>query len=168
MPSKTANLGYVTEDVPMGGMGYGDGNVEAIGGGKVHAHHQDKEHTWGWGFGGWSNREKNELDVKAKGGAGTKGAVGAVGAAAASNGRNGPKTAWGSNWGRGSWGYVSMYIWLILAPIVIWIILISWKPSFVVDNINGTNVVNNQKLLLWTLIFSIIAWILIYAIYYCR
>lgn len=74
---------------------------------------------------------------------------------------------WGSsgNWG---WGYASMYLWFIIAPIVIWIILFTCKPSFVTDTVNGTTTINNQKLLLWTLIFSIIAWILIYAIYYCR
>lgn len=165
MPSKTANLASVSEDVPMGDGGYGGPGYEAAGGAKVHAKHKDKEHTWGWGFGGWSQREKNELELKAKGGAATKGAAAA---AAGSAPGAGYKSGWGSSWGRGGWGYASMYIWLILAPIVIWIILISWKPSFVTDNINGTNVVNNQKLLLWTLIFSIIAWILIYAIYYCR
>jgi hypothetical protein len=89
------------------------------------------------------------------------------------------KSGWNmSNWGKGwgkdkdgrprGWGYASMYLWFIVAPIVLWIILFTVKPGFVTDNLNGVVVVNNQKLLLWTLIFSIIAWILIYACYYCK
>jgi hypothetical protein len=66
------------------------------------------------------------------------------------------------------WGYASMYLWFIVAPIVIWIILFTVKPNFVTDNINGVVTINNQKLLLWTLIFSIVAWIIVYSIYYCR
>lgn len=66
------------------------------------------------------------------------------------------------------WGYASMYLWFIVAPIVIWIILFTAKPSLVTDNLNGQVVINNQKLALWTLIFSIVAWVFIYAIYYIR
>lgn len=66
------------------------------------------------------------------------------------------------------WGYSSMYIWFIVAPIVIWVILFTTKPSFVTDTVNGSVVINNQKLILWVLILSIIAWILIYAFYYCK
>ena len=78
------------------------------------------------------------------------------------------------NWGKvedgkpRGWGYASMYLWFIVAPIVIWIILFTVKPCFVTDSINGVVTINCQKHLLWTLIFSIIAWILIYAIYYCK
>jgi hypothetical protein len=79
-----------------------------------------------------------------------------------------PKKAAGYFSGDWGWGYASMYLWFIVAPIVIWIILFTCKPSFVSDQVNGVCVLNNQKLLLWTLIFSIVAWILIYAVYYCR
>lgn len=61
-----------------------------------------------------------------------------------------------------------MYIWLVLAPILIWIALASLKPSFVADNVNGVSVISQQKLLLWSLVFSVMAWILIYAVFYCR
>jgi len=67
-----------------------------------------------------------------------------------------------------SWGYASMYLWFIVAPIVVWIILFTVKPNFVTDSINGVITLNSQKHLLWTLIFSIIAWILVYAVYYCK
>lgn len=67
-----------------------------------------------------------------------------------------------------SWGMGSMYLWFIVAPIVIWILLFTIKPNFVTDTVNGVTQINNQKLLLWTLVFSVVAWIIIYAIYYCR
>jgi hypothetical protein len=92
--------------------------------------------------------------------------------------KEGRKAGWAAGWGGGwgkdkdgrprGWGYASMYLWFIVAPIVLWIILFTVKPGFVTDNLNGVVVVNNQKLLLWTLIFSIVAWILIYACYYCK
>lgn len=171
MPSKTVNLGSVT-GAEAGGMGgyvpQVDGPVEGAVAGKVAGHHHDKDKVWGWGFGGFSKKDENDIRFKAKGGAATPAVAGALGAAAAAQSGQGKKTGWGNSWGRGSWGYASMYIWFILAPIVIWIILVSLKPSFVTDNVNGVWVLNNQKVLLWTLIFSIIAWILIYAIYYCR
>lgn len=171
MPSKTVNLAPITGDGANGLGGAApqfDGPAEGAVGGKASGRHHDKDKVWGWGFGGFSKKEENDIRFKAKGGAATPAVAGALGAAAAGQGEGGRKTASGSNWGRGSWGYASMYIWFILAPIVIWIILVSLKPSFVTDNVNGVWVLNNQKVLLWTLIFSIIAWILIYAIYYCR
>lgn len=64
--------------------------------------------------------------------------------------------------------YTSMYIWFVVAVVVIWLILWWAKPAFVTDLVNGVPVLNNQKLLMWTLIFSILAWIVIYAAYYCR
>jgi len=178
MPSKTVNLGSVTGS-DAGGMGpmmtQNDSPVEGARSGKISGRHQDKDKSWGWGFGGFSKKDENDIRFKAKGGAASPGVAAGLGAAAAGGqtgdgkwGNGGKKAGWGSQWGRGSWGYASMYIWFILAPIVIWIILVSLKPSFVTDNVNGVWVLNNQKVLLWTLIFSIIAWILIYAIYYCR
>lgn len=67
-----------------------------------------------------------------------------------------------------TWGYASMWIWFVLAPILIWIILFSIRAGFVSDNVNGVTTLNQQKLLLWTLVFSILAWIIIYASYFCR
>lgn len=45
-------------------------------------------------------------------------------------------------------------IWVIIIPIIVWIILFSWKPNFVIDLINGRRVLNTSKLLLWTIIIS--------------
>ncbi len=67
-----------------------------------------------------------------------------------------------------TWGYASLWLWIIVAPVVLYIILFSVRPNFVVDMVNGTAVINQQKMLLWTLIFSIGAWILIYSAYWCR
>ncbi len=61
-----------------------------------------------------------------------------------------------------------MYIWLVLVPILIWIALAAIRPSFVADNINGVTVLSQQKLLLWSLVFSVMGWIVIYSIFYCR
>ncbi|SRR5260221_7281276 len=73
------------------------------------------------------------------------------------------------SWKFGNWSWSTMYIWFIIAPIVIWFALMYGKPSFVTDSIaSHPPIINNQKLLLWTLIFSVISWILIYAVYFCR
>lgn len=61
-----------------------------------------------------------------------------------------------------------MYIWLVLVPILIWIALAAIRPSFVADHINGVSVISQQKLLLWTLVFSVMGWILVYSIFYCK
>jgi len=80
---------------------------------------------------------------------------------------------WGL-WGRDKdgkrrgWGYASMWIWFILVPVVIWIILFSVRPNFVTDTVNGTAVINQQKLLLWSLIGSVAGWIIVYAAYYLK
>lgn len=66
------------------------------------------------------------------------------------------------------WGVATMYLWFVVAPIFIWIVLFSTKPSFVSDNVNGEQIISQQRLLLWTLIFSVVSWIIIYAIYYCK
>ena len=66
------------------------------------------------------------------------------------------------------WGVATMYLWFIIAPIFIWILLFSMKPSFVSDNVNGQQVISQQRLLLWTMVFTVISWVIIYSIYYCR
>jgi hypothetical protein len=68
----------------------------------------------------------------------------------------------------GEMNYTSMYIWFIIAPIVIYFALYVTKPAFVTDTVNGVAVINNQKLFMWTLVGTILAWLLIYALYYCK
>lgn len=61
----------------------------------------------------------------------------------------------------------NVYIWIVVTVIVVFIILFVLSPSFVVDEIDELNVTNNRKLMLWTLVFSIILWLIIFfAVYY--
>jgi hypothetical protein len=54
---------------------------------------------------------------------------------------------------------------IILVPIIIWLILYSTKFNFCTDLINGDRVINTSKLILWTLIVSIVVWIIIWLCY---
>lgn len=51
---------------------------------------------------------------------------------------------------------------IILVPIIIWLILYSTKFNFCTDLVNGDRVINTSKLILWTLIISIVIWIIIW------
>lgn len=59
--------------------------------------------------------------------------------------------------------------WVIamLTPIFIWFTLFGIKPNFItiVDN-NGATVVSHQNLLLWTIVFTIIIWLIVYFAFY--
>lgn len=57
-------------------------------------------------------------------------------------------------------------IWLIIIPIIVWMILYSLKPHFVTD-LSGDKerTINTSKLLLWTIVISIILLVLIYVGY---
>jgi hypothetical protein len=101
----------------------------------------------------YSRREKDEVDVEERSGDGKDEC---------------DKKGWSSGGKKRGWGYASMYLWVVIAPIVIYIILFTLKPGFVTDTVNGACVLNNQKLCLWCLIASVAAWILIYAAYACR
>lgn len=51
-------------------------------------------------------------------------------------------------------------IFLVLVPVVVWILLFTLRPNFVTDLVNGERVINTSKLILWTLIISVLVWIL--------
>lgn len=59
---------------------------------------------------------------------------------------------------------------LVLAPILICIFLILAKPSFVTENSSNLpdSNVKADKVILWTLIISVIVWILIYGFRFCK
>lgn len=71
------------------------------------------------------------------------------------------------NVSRGEMYNNNVYIWIVLTAVVVFIILFVLSPSFVVDEIDEINVINNRKLLLWTIVFSVILWLIIFfAVYY--
>lgn len=53
-------------------------------------------------------------------------------------------------------------IWIVIIPIAIWIVLFSWKPNFVTDAVNGDRIINTSKLVIWTLILSIVVYAVLY------
>jgi hypothetical protein len=144
MPSRSKTQSLA--DAPVGAVDAGEMDADAGG---------EMESRGSWSA-GWSDKSRDEDDTSMMKKKGCK-----------------TKKGWLS-WGKDAdgkprgWGYASMYLWFIVAPVVIWIILFTVKAPFVVDNVGGVITINNQKLMLWTLIGSIVAWILIYGIYYCR
>ena len=59
------------------------------------------------------------------------------------------------------------WILAILSPIIIWFILFGLKPGFVtVVDSNGSTVISHQNLLMWTIVFTVIVWIIIYFCFY--
>lgn len=55
-------------------------------------------------------------------------------------------------------------IWLILIFIIVIIILYSTKPNMVTDLVNGERLINNNKLVLWTVIITIIIAVMAFVI----
>jgi len=63
----------------------------------------------------------------------------------------------------------TVLVMLILVPVVVWIFLILIKPTFVVDkNSDGTVTLRQDKVVLWTLIISVIVWVIVYGLNRCR
>lgn len=56
-------------------------------------------------------------------------------------------------------------IWLVLIPIVVWIILFTTKWNMVTDLVNGSRVINTTKLLLWTVVISTILLVCLYLVF---
>lgn len=67
----------------------------------------------------------------------------------------------------GEWG-VNTWIFIILVPIIIWIILIFLVPSFVKEDENGHSKVDHPRVLLWTLLLSVIVWVVLYGLNRCK
>jgi len=60
---------------------------------------------------------------------------------------------------------VGTIIWLIIIPVIIWVILYTLKPHFVTDLVNGERSLNTSKLLLWTIVISIVILVFLYVGY---
>lgn len=59
---------------------------------------------------------------------------------------------------------------LVLAPILICIVLVLWKPIFVTENSQEgvDSKLQLDKVLLWTLMISVVVWIMIYGFRFCK
>ena len=67
----------------------------------------------------------------------------------------------------GKWS-VAAWLWLILIPIVIFVLLLIFAPSFVTTTQNSHVVLDHSRILLWTLILSVIVWVLVWSLNFCR
>lgn len=67
----------------------------------------------------------------------------------------------------GYWS-VSTWIWIILVPVIVWFILLLLRPEFVNTDKDGDRVLDHRQLILWTLVISLIIWIVLFASNYCR
>lgn len=69
-----------------------------------------------------------------------------------------------------SWGWdfnVYTILIVIAVPVIVWLILVSTKWNFVTDlHDDDDRCVNHKKLFLWTVVISIIIYVLIYLIWY--
>ena len=63
---------------------------------------------------------------------------------------------------------VATWTWIVLIPIVIFVLLIVLAPSFVVEeDPNQTIQLNYSMIILWTIIISIIMWVSLFAFNNC-
>jgi heme/copper-type cytochrome/quinol oxidase subunit 2 len=69
-----------------------------------------------------------------------------------------------------SWGWdfnVYTVLIIIAVPIIVWLILVSTRWNFVTDlQDDDERCVSHKKLILWTIVISIILYVLIYLIWY--
>lgn len=59
------------------------------------------------------------------------------------------------------------WAWLIVVPIAVWCLLFVLMPTFVKKQ-NGNSNVDHQSLLIWTLIISLVIWILFFGFAKCK
>lgn len=65
------------------------------------------------------------------------------------------------------WGYSFNplnIVWLILIFIIVIIILYTTRPNMVTDLVNGERIINNNKLVLWTVIITIVIAVMAFVI----
>lgn len=67
----------------------------------------------------------------------------------------------------GTWS-VTTWIWIILVPVLIYVLLLVFAPTFVTTTQNNVVVLDHSRILLWTLILSIIVWIVLWGLQFCR
>ena len=69
-----------------------------------------------------------------------------------------------SEWTRTTW------FWIIVVPIVVWLLLFTLLPTFIeMSNPGGNNErVNPSSILMWTLIITLIVWILFWGFSKCK
>lgn len=60
------------------------------------------------------------------------------------------------------------WLWIIIVPIVVWFIIILLIPSFVRTKANNPNELDHSSVLLWTLVISLIIWILFFGFAKCK
>lgn len=59
------------------------------------------------------------------------------------------------------------WLWIIVVPIAVWLIIILLMPSFVISG-SEENKLDQNSVILWTLIISIIIWILFFGFSRCK
>ena len=55
-------------------------------------------------------------------------------------------------------------IWVVLVPVVVWILLYSAKFNMVTDLEDGKRVINTKKLVMWTIIISVVILVLLWLV----
>ena len=60
------------------------------------------------------------------------------------------------------------WLWIIVVPIAVWFIIILLIPSFVKTKPGHPNELDHSSVLLWTLVISLIIWILFFGFAKCK
>jgi hypothetical protein len=60
------------------------------------------------------------------------------------------------------------WLWIIIVPIAVWFIIILLIPSFVRTKPGHPNELDHSSVLLWTLVISLIIWILFFGFAKCK
>ncbi len=66
-----------------------------------------------------------------------------------------------------SWTHTT-WIWIIIVPIIVWFILLLLMPTFVKMSKTNKAELDHSSMLLWTLIISLIIWILFWGFAKCK
>lgn len=69
---------------------------------------------------------------------------------------------------KSGWGFdlsPTVTIWLVLIPLIVWLFLFTWRPSFVSDQVNGQKTINTARLIFYTMLITIFIYVAMYVAY---
>jgi hypothetical protein len=60
------------------------------------------------------------------------------------------------------------WLWIVVVPVAVWLVIVLLMPSFVKVQAGSDNQLDHGSVLLWTLIISLIIWVLFFGFAKCK